>query len=192
MFLYMTITTIIITPVQAQEPPVISIIKVDDPDPVLAGANLTYTITYENIGNVTADNVTITKYYSSDVTFVSANPAPNVGTNNTWTIFNLAPDGSHQILITVEVTPSTPQTTLIQNYVVALVNGIIKPAYAAYQNTTITRIPLRGKIIVDKITIPSGSSQSFNFTTDAGLPFSLTDASTPWDSGLIDPGTYYV
>jgi len=50
----------------------------------------------------------------------------------------------------------------------------------------------RGKIIVDKVTDPTGSSQSFDFTTDAGSPFSLTDTDTPWDSGWILPGTYYV
>ena len=50
----------------------------------------------------------------------------------------------------------------------------------------------RGKIIVDKVTNPSGDTTSFDFTTTYGSPFSLTDASTPNDSGLIMPGTYQV
>jgi hypothetical protein len=56
-----------------------------------------------------------------------------------------------------------------------------------------------GKIIIDKVTDPSGDPQSFNFTlkrnnADVIAPFSLTDASTPKDSGPILPsgGTPYV
>ena len=54
------------------------------------------------------------------------------------------------------------------------------------------------KIIVDKVTDPSGATQSFDFTVTApgsvnSAPysdsFSLTDAATPHDSGLIDPST---
>jgi hypothetical protein len=50
----------------------------------------------------------------------------------------------------------------------------------------------RGKIIVDKVTNPGGDTTSFDFTTSYGSPFSLTDAATPNDSGLIIPGTYSV
>ena len=51
----------------------------------------------------------------------------------------------------------------------------------------------RGKIIVDKVTNPSGDPTSFDFTTTYGSPFSLTDASTPNESGqVLIPGTYQV
>ena len=51
----------------------------------------------------------------------------------------------------------------------------------------------RGKIIVDKVTDPSGDTTSFDFTTTYGNPFSLTDAATPNDSGqVLLPGTYQV
>jgi uncharacterized repeat protein (TIGR01451 family) len=50
-------------------------------------------------------------------------------------------------------------------------------------------------IKVDKVTNPSGSSQSFNFTLSGGpeninQQFSLTDAAPPFDSGQVKPGTY--
>lgn len=52
----------------------------------------------------------------------------------------------------------------------------------------------RGKIIVDKVTVPSVAPQSFSFTVTGpggySQSFSLTDAATPWDSGWILPGTY--
>lgn len=51
----------------------------------------------------------------------------------------------------------------------------------------------RGRIIVDKVTDPAGSPQSFNFTTDGTgyAPFSLTDAAAPNNQQLV-PGTYAV
>ncbi len=50
-----------------------------------------------------------------------------------------------------------------------------------------------GTIIVDKVTDPSGDSQSFSFTTSGTgySGFSLTDSSTP-NSQILVPGTYSV
>lgn len=54
-------------------------------------------------------------------------------------------------------------------------------------------------IIVDKVTVPSGSAQSFNFTLtgqDVNQPFALADGTTPYNSGDLLPtiknGTYNV
>ena len=49
-----------------------------------------------------------------------------------------------------------------------------------------------GKIIVDKVTDPSGSNQSFEFSPSYGSNFFLTDGDTPNDSGWLVPGTYGV
>ena len=57
---------------------------------------------------------------------------------------------------------------------------------------TFVNTQVLGKIIVDKVTVPGGDTTSFDFTTTYGSPFSLTDASTPNDSGMIVPGTYQV
>jgi hypothetical protein len=53
-----------------------------------------------------------------------------------------------------------------------------------------------GKILVDKVTQPSGDPQSFNFTLKGGpsnlnQSFSLTDAATPHDSGGLLAGSGY-
>ena len=55
----------------------------------------------------------------------------------------------------------------------------------------------RGRIIVDKATLPANDPQSFAFSLTGGpVPvnqsFSLTHAATPRDSGLLRPGTYAV
>ena len=53
---------------------------------------------------------------------------------------------------------------------------------------------LCAEIITDKVTNPSGSSQSFSFSTTGPSgysdAFSLTDAATPHSSGQVRPGTY--
>jgi fimbrial isopeptide formation D2 family protein len=63
------------------------------------------------------------------------------------------------------------------------------------QSITCTYVNTKaGRIIVDKVTDPSGDPQSFTFTTTgAGYTgFSLTDAAQPHDSGDLKPGTYSV
>jgi uncharacterized repeat protein (TIGR01451 family) len=98
--------------------PVLLVEKADWPDPVAAGKNITYVITYENLGNMNATNVTITEFYDANVTFISATPAPDPGTNNTtWTIGTLPPNGKQYINITVLVNDSIVTGTLLTNYV---------------------------------------------------------------------------
>jgi len=54
----------------------------------------------------------------------------------------------------------------------------------------------QGNILVDKVTDPTGSVQSFDFTSNYGNPFTLTDADVANDSGLLPAssvgGTYSV
>ena len=51
----------------------------------------------------------------------------------------------------------------------------------------------QAKILVDKVTDPSGSDESFDFTADYNaLGFSLTDAAAVNDSGYLTPDTAYV
>ena len=57
----------------------LSIRKSADPDPVGVGEPLSYTLTYENAGNIAAHNVTIRDQLDPRVTFLSADPAPSAG-----------------------------------------------------------------------------------------------------------------
>ena len=54
----------------------------------------------------------------------------------------------------------------------------------------------RGHIVVDKVTVPSGDPYEFEFAAswDSGddPDFTLADATTPYDSGALVPGTYTV
>ncbi|RCV64998.1 protein of unknown function DUF11 [Methanophagales archaeon] len=88
-------------------PPMLAIEKSSSPTTVAPGGNIAYTIIYSNEGRVDLTNVTITENYPEGITFISAIPAPDAGTNNIWTIGDL-PMGtaSGTITITVKVPDS--------------------------------------------------------------------------------------
>src|SRR5207245_777900 len=52
--------------------PILAISKTDAPDPVAAGSNVTYTISYSNTGNANATNTVISDTVPANTTFVSA------------------------------------------------------------------------------------------------------------------------
>jgi hypothetical protein len=80
----------------------------------------------------------------------------------------------------------------------------LQPTFAGILDVFLTKLNLdpvtepfvstcggNGTIVVRKQTLPSGSSQSFNFTTNYGPPFSLTDGQSN-TSAALTPGTYSV
>jgi uncharacterized repeat protein (TIGR01451 family) len=67
------------------------------------GDDITYTITYKNEGTFSATNVVITETYPAEVEYVSANPEPDSGFDNKWTIGTLAPNGEGTIIVTVHI-----------------------------------------------------------------------------------------
>ncbi len=83
------------------------------PTSVAPGGTITYTILYANVGLVALTDVTITENYPEGVTFISADPAPDAGTNNKWTIGTLPAGASGQIIIKVKV-PDSPDLTFTE------------------------------------------------------------------------------
>jgi len=105
------------TETEAQTP-IITVTQTDHLDPVQPGELLTYTITYTNAGSGAASNVVITETYDSNVSFVSANPAPDAGTDHQWTLASLSPGDSGTIAVTVLVKSPLYQN-VIRNSVAA-------------------------------------------------------------------------
>ena len=95
----------------------LTVSKIDIPDPVPAGGNLTYIISYQNGGTAPADDVVITEMYDSQVTFVSANPAPRSGTDNVWDIGDLAVGEGGSIQVKVRVDTPLPDGSTLTNRV---------------------------------------------------------------------------
>lgn len=91
----------------------VAISKVDDPDPVLPGELLTYTLHYVNNGPSTAQDVVVTDQLPPQVTFVDAEPDPTTGPNPlVWHLGGLdpGPASAGVITVVVSVQPSAQGT----------------------------------------------------------------------------------
>src|SRR5438046_9777502 len=85
--------------------PVLNISKTDAPDPVVAGANITYTISYSNTGNMNATGVVITDTIPVNTSFVSATGGGTLAAGVvTWNIGTLAAGASASVQLVVPVT----------------------------------------------------------------------------------------
>lgn len=80
----------------------------DEPDPVIAGDSLTYTLNVTNIGPHDADEVNVTDILPPEVTFLNAVPAPAGNSSSTywWTYTDFSVGESEIIIITVNVSSS--------------------------------------------------------------------------------------
>jgi uncharacterized repeat protein (TIGR01451 family) len=107
----------------AVEPPFssdVSITKTDSPDPVIAGNNLTYTVTVTNNGPDTATSVTVIDNLPAETTFVScASTGGGVcggsGNNRTVTFASLTSGESETITFVATVNCSVADGTVISN-----------------------------------------------------------------------------
>jgi uncharacterized repeat protein (TIGR01451 family) len=120
--------------------PVIHIEKSETPDPVEAGATLTYTLTYSNTGNLAATNVIITDTLDPNTSFVSATPTPIGGLPSApvWSVGSVAPGQTGQIILTVAVDRPLPNNTVLTN-IAWLDTQHTAPVSATLQTTVSSR-----------------------------------------------------
>ena len=96
----------------------LDVIKVGTPEPVDAGANITYTLTWSIGGNAFANNVMLTDTLPDKVTFVAASDGGiyNAGTHTVmWTLGNLLPGDMGTVVITGTVHTPLPNGLVITN-----------------------------------------------------------------------------
>ena len=121
--------------------PELSITKKAEPDPVQAGKTLTYTISYQNLRNGAAHNVVINENYDKNVTFVSSYPLPAAGSNNIWSLGDLANGVSGTIKINVKVNPSVQNGYLLKNTAeISCAEGV--KANASVNTTVLGSLPV--------------------------------------------------
>jgi uncharacterized repeat protein (TIGR01451 family) len=75
---------------------------------VYPDSDVVYTIDLSNIGQIAATQVVLRDIYDPNVTFVSAVPDPDAGTDHQWTIAQLDPNQTSQIQVTVHVNKPFP------------------------------------------------------------------------------------
>jgi len=158
------------------------------------GDNGTVDCTYTNRmrGHILIDKVTDP---SGDPTAFTFTPSYNGGATFNLSDGDPANDSGAIVPGTYSVSESVPAGWTLTSAtcsdgspVTAIVLGAGETVTCTFVNTKL------GHIIVDKVTAPAGSTQSFTFTPsyNGGATFALTDGATPNDSGAIAPGTYSV
>ena len=91
----------------------LSVSKIDSPDPVLAGATLTYSLTVSNRGPSAATGVTLIDTLPPNVTFASSTPACSAPAGTVvCTLGELGPGQAVLVTLQVVVSPSTPGTII--------------------------------------------------------------------------------
>src|SRR5262249_53537427 len=96
--------------------PTLTIAASEAPDPVAAGGNLTYTITYGNPGPGSAPGVVIPDAVPANTTFVSATGGGALsGGTVTWTIGTLAAGASGSVQMVVKVASPLANGTILTN-----------------------------------------------------------------------------
>ena len=113
----------------------IAVSKIDSPDPVVSGHDITYTLTLSNLGGIIADNVRLTDTVPANTTFVSftqtSGPtftltSPPVGGTGaaTATIATLGAGQSATFSLVVRTSAGLVNKTLISNTVTATTDTI--------------------------------------------------------------------
>lgn len=80
------------------------------------GCLINYSIVYDNNGPA-AHNVFITEIYDGNTTFLSANPSPDIGRDDIWTLGDLEQGASGKIELSLQIKPLAKQGTWIDNIV---------------------------------------------------------------------------
>ena len=174
-------------------------------DPVAAGANLTYTITYSNATSAseTATNVVIKETYDPNVTFVSASPPADAG-DNQWNIGTLTPGDSGTITVTVAVKTPLPDGTQIVN------SALIESDQGTANTQEVTTVQSSPVLAIKKISsvdpVAAGANLTYTITYSNATSASETatnvvvketydpnvtfvSASPPADAAVITSGT---
>ena len=107
----------------------LEISKVESSDPIQVGAQLVYTLTYQNTSTETLSGVIITDALDPNVTYVGASLAPDGGLGDRpyWTVGSLTPSVSGEIVVTVVVDSVLLNGSLITN-VVTIDSDATEPA----------------------------------------------------------------
>jgi len=189
------------------------------PEQASPGENINYTITVENIGGSTANNVILTDTLPTGVTYVTANPAPS-GTNGeiTWNLGTINQSGSYIISVTVEIDSGVVNETTLVNDSSVTWEDEFTTSYGPVTDNASTTVYTRPHLTITKtgpefdcagssitytgILSNVGGSTAYNAVLTDILPQGIEFVSTShtatydeinntvtWDLGDIPPGT---
>src|SRR2546425_467058 len=115
----------------------------DAPDPVAAGVNMTYTLSYSNTGSAGATGVLLSDTVPANTTFVSATGGGSLSAGVvTWSIGSLAAGASGSVTLTVRVNTPLANGTVITNSTFSIDAAETSPVSGAAITTTVTSAPV--------------------------------------------------
>src|SRR5207249_2332859 len=142
--------------------PILAVSKTDSPDPVAAGGNLTYTLSYSNTGNANATGVVLTDTVPANTTFVSATAGGTLASGVvTWSIGNLAAGASGSVQMVVRVASPLANGTSITNSTYSIDSNETSPVSGASVSTAVTSAPI---LAVSKTDSPDPVAAGGNLT----------------------------
>lgn len=152
--------------------PILKVTKGAQPNPVNSDGILDYTIHYENTG-ADAKEVVILEDYSKSLVFLQADPAPDPGARNKWTIGDLRKGESGEIKVKTRVSASSNPGDTITNIVnMTCEEGSFSQAVA---NTTVAGIGMNITKKASASIIPPGESFTYTITYRNVGQANLTD-----------------
>jgi uncharacterized repeat protein (TIGR01451 family) len=160
-----------------QEEADLGITKTGDPDPVVAGETLTYTLVVANSGPVTATNTVVTDTLPSGVSFDAADPSQ--GTYNSvtgvWTVGEVADGGSATLTLVLTVDPSR-RGSLSNSAEVSADETDLAPENNTYLETTV--VDAEADLVITKTDSPdpvvAGETLTYTLTVTNSGPSDAT------------------
>jgi uncharacterized repeat protein (TIGR01451 family) len=179
-----------VTPPNVENTPDVSVTKTEDQDTVVAGDNLTYTITVSNISTNPAQNVTLSDAIPADTTFVSFT-APAGWTTSTPVVGGT---GTIVAMIPTLAAGATATFTLVVNVNSTAFGGEeISNTAVVTSSTAETTLTNNSSTVTATVEQPAGLPECDIFTAnepgDLGTAMVVDDADNPGDSVLVVTGT---
>lgn len=127
----------------------LAVTKSDNPDPVIAGRTLTYTLVITNNGPAVAYDVSLTDTLPAGITFASASPAQDSGPNPlVWNVGTLAVGATRTYTVVATVDSSTTGPTISNTAVVG--SSVVDPVPANNSDTEPTTINTSADLAITK------------------------------------------
>ena len=159
--------------------PLMGVSAADSPDPVQAGANLTWTLSYGNTGNADATGVVVTDTLPANTTFVSATGGGVVsGSTVTWNLGALAAGGSGTVSVTARVASPLNNGTTITHGSYSIDSAQTNPAAGPAVTTTVASVPVLALNV-------TGSPDPVNSGSNITYTFSYSNAGNMNATGVV-------
>src|SRR5262245_12297906 len=150
-----------------------AISKTDAPDPVNAGSNITYTLSYSNTGNMNATGVVITDTIPANTSLVSATGGGTLAAGVvTWNIGNVSAGVSSSVQLVVQVASPLANGTVITNGTYNIDSAQTAPLIGASITTTLSSapsIPTRRSSDLDPVNAGSNITYTISYSNTGNM-----------------------